>query len=198
MSVPYINKPARQQVNGAIEARARRSLRAHWKRYSVEGATMVLVGAVLAVLPAIGTFVTVVLIGWILFASGLFGILAALSARRGPGHWHAFVLSLLVGIVGLLIALQPLAGELSLTMVMIAYFMAHGLGMAAMAYELRAQTRHWPWLLGSAVVDFLLVGLVLIGWPQTATWFLGLVLGLNLGFAGLGLVLAAVGAHLDR
>jgi uncharacterized membrane protein HdeD (DUF308 family) len=175
----------------------RSRLRDHWKRFVAEGAAMVLVGVASAVLPHIGTLAAVVLIGWLLFVMGLLGVVAAISSRQAPGYWSLLGLSLLTGLLGIVLALQPIAAELTLTVVLVAYFLAHAAGMVALAVMLRDGTRRWPYLGLSALVDVALAAIVIAGWPGTATWVIGLLVGINLAFAGLALIFAAIGAHAE-
>ena len=66
-----------------------------------------------------------------------------------------------------------------------------------LAVSLKDQSRNWPALIISGIVDFVLAGIVVSGWPETAIWAMGLLLGVNLLFYGTGLALAAIGAHND-
>ncbi len=70
----------------------------------------------------------------------------------------------------------------------------HGVTALALAFSVRLQTRNWAWLVISAIIDFILAAIVLSGWPGTAAWVIGLMVGINLLFSGLALIFAAMGA----
>ncbi len=181
----------------AIKRLARRRLREHWKRFVAEGVVMMVIGAAAAALPNIATLATTILIGWLLVAAGFYGITASVSARHAPGFWSSLALALLAVALGAVFLARPFAAVLTITIALIAYFLAHGLGMLTLAFGLRDETRHWLWLVAGALVDFLLAAIVISGWPGDAVWVIGLIVGINLMFSGLGLTFAAIGVHAD-
>ncbi len=187
--------PGAAPSSGDVAERAlRRHLRHHWKRYAIEGAILALLGLVAIALPGLATLATAIMVAWLLFAAGIIGAVSAFSAREAPGFWPTLLLSLLTIILGALLALQPIAAVLTLTMILVAYFIAHGVTALALAFSVRLQTRNWAWLVISAVIDFILAAIVLSGWPGTAAWVIGLMVGINLLFSGLALFFAAMGA----
>jgi uncharacterized membrane protein HdeD (DUF308 family) len=44
----------------------------------------------------------------------------------------------------------------------------------------------------SGIVDLALAGLIISGWPGTASWALGLIVGVNLITSGLAITMAAL------
>ena len=191
-----IERPTPGQL-AKLQAVIQTELRDHWQRFVAEGVVLALIGVAAIVLPNVATLAVAVLVGWLLFVAGIAGTIAALGARRAPGFAYSLMLSLLTAVLGALLALQPVTAIITLTIAMIVYFVAHGAAMVMLAISLRNQSRNWPALIVSGVVDFLLAAIVVSGWPETATWAMGLLLGVNLLFYGTGLALAAVGAHTD-
>lgn len=47
----------------------------------------------------------------------------------------------------------------------------------------------------SGIADLLLAGLIISGWPGTAGWALGLIVGVNLITSGLTITMAALAAR---
>ena len=84
---------------------------------------------------------------------------------------------------------------MSLTLVLIAFFVVEGIATLMYAFEHRAQlSSRWGWMLMSGIVDLILAGIIFAGLPGTATWALGLLVGINLVFGGtamIGMALAA-------
>ncbi len=187
--------PTSEKVVRRVERRMRQSMHHHWKAYVLEGLVLVGLGAAAVILPQIATIATDVMIGWLLMAAGIYLVAARLSNHTAHDFWQGLLLGALTAILGSLIAYYPTSGVITLTMLLTAYFIAHGLGMISMAMSARPQTGNWMWFLLGALVDFALAALVLANWPSTAAWLLGLYVGLNLMFSGLGLVFAALGAH---
>ena len=50
----------------------------------------------------------------------------------------------------------------------------------------------WGWLLASGLADLLLAGLIIYAWPESASWTLGLIVGINLITTGLAIVMTAM------
>jgi hypothetical protein len=50
----------------------------------------------------------------------------------------------------------------------------------------------WGWLLASGIADLVLAGLIIYAWPASASWTLGLIVGINLITTGLAIVMTAM------
>jgi uncharacterized membrane protein HdeD (DUF308 family) len=47
-------------------------------------------------------------------------------------------------------------------------------------------------MLASGIADLILAGLIIKGWPSTATWALGLIVGVNLITSGAAIIMVAL------
>ena len=92
--------------------------------------------------------------------------------------------------------LMSTAGVLTLTMVLVAFFIIEGIASIIGAIEHRQHLRSWGWVLFSGVIDLLLAYLIWAGWPSSASWAIGLLVGINMIFLGLSLVMTALAARL--
>jgi uncharacterized membrane protein HdeD (DUF308 family) len=94
--------------------------------------------------------------------------------------------------------LEPHDGTLTLTIVLGIYFLFMGLSRIAVAISTRG--RQGAGLVGLSGIAGLLIGiLVLAKLPSSADWAIGLLVGIDLIFAGWMLVsLALVGKDLSR
>jgi uncharacterized membrane protein HdeD (DUF308 family) len=159
---------------------------AHRLWFTVLGGVLVALGAIAIVAAFAATLATVLLFGVLLLMGGVAQIFHAFSARR----WRGFTLHLLVGIlyatVGVLILIDPVAGAIGLTLLLAAFFI--GLGCLKVILAVQAES---GWFGLSGALDLLLGILVLVGWPQTGVWVIGLFVGIELVFAGLSLLLLA-------
>ena len=91
---------------------------------------------------------------------------------------------------------RPLAGVLTLTMVLIAFFILEGITAIVIAVQHRDHLRSWGRILFSGIIDLLLAYLIWAGWPSSAGWAIGLLVGINMIFFGLSLVMTALAARL--
>jgi uncharacterized membrane protein HdeD (DUF308 family) len=171
------------------------AIREHWILFLVEGIFLMLLGAAAIILPAIATLAFTLVIGWLFLLSGAIGLITTFWMRNAPGFWWS-LLSAVVGIgAGIVLIRWPISGTVSLTLVLIAFFIIEGIVTIMYALEHRAQlSGRWGWMLASGIVDLILAGIIFAGLPETATWALGLLVGINLLFGGIamsGMALAA-------
>jgi uncharacterized membrane protein HdeD (DUF308 family) len=50
-------------------------------------------------------------------------------------------------------------------------------------------------MLVSGIVDLMLAGLIVAGWPSSASWALGIVVGVNLITSGVAIIMVATAAR---
>ena len=114
--------------------------------------------------------------------------------RNAPGFWWSLLSAVLALGAGLVLLAWPVSGAVSLTLVLIVFFVIEGVASIMLALEHRESGR-WGWLLASGIVDLVLAGLILVGLPGTAAWALGLLVGINMMFGGASLIAMALHAR---
>lgn len=144
----------------------------------VIGVVAIIAGALAIVMPLIGTITAAFVAGAALLVTGIAGLFTAF--RRGEG-WHmasAFILSLLSIAAGVLIFLQPVAGVLALTTLVIAWFAASGI--LRIYYGAKNMSDGGGWMVAVGALSLVLAVLLWFGLPFSATWILGVLLGVDL------------------
>ena len=178
-----------------LEASVASAVHKHWGLFLTEGIVLVILGMAAILLHAIATLAITLVIGWLFLISGGVGLITTFWMRQAPGFWWA-LFSAVIGIVaGLLLLARPITGTLSLTLVLVAFFMLEGIATIMYAIDHRGQlSGRWIWMLVSGIVDLILAGIIFAGLPGTAAWALGLLVGINMLFGGtamIGMALAA-------
>ena len=136
------------------------------------------------------------MLGWLFRISGVFGLYTSFMMRQAPGFWWSLISGALGVIVGALLLVQPLQGALSLTLVLVVFFMIEGIASIMFALDHRRElTGRWGWMLASGIVDLVLAAIIWAGFPGTAAWAIGLLVGINMIFGGWALFLLALGAR---
>ncbi|HKM88620.1 MAG TPA: HdeD family acid-resistance protein [Xanthobacteraceae bacterium] len=168
----------------------------HWALFLVEGIILVILGIAAIALPPIATLTFTIIIGWVFLISGVVGLFTTFWARHVPGFWWSLI-SAIIGIAaGVVLLLWPITGTLSLTLVLIAFFVVEGIVSIMYAIEHRNQlTGRWGWMLVSGIIDLILAGIIFAGLPETAVWALGLLVGINMLFGGAALIAMALAAR---
>jgi uncharacterized membrane protein HdeD (DUF308 family) len=168
----------------------------HWMLFLVEGVVLVLLGLAAIIVPVVATLAFALVIGWVFLISGIIGLITTFWMRSAPGFWWS-LLSAVIGIAaGVVLLMWPVSGAVSLTFVLIAFFVIEGIATIMYAVEHRAQlSGRWGWMLASGIVDLVLAGIIFAGLPGTAAWALGLLVGINLLFGGVAMIGMALAAR---
>jgi uncharacterized membrane protein HdeD (DUF308 family) len=172
------------------------SLHAHWRLFLTEGIILLILGILSIVIPPIATIAVEVLVGWLLLMSGIVGLIATLRMRSAPGFWWSLISAVLGIVAGVVLLRWPLSGALSLTLILTVFLVIEGLVSILYAFEHKRElTGRWGAMLFSGLVDLLLAGIIFSGFPGTAAWAIGLLVGVNLVFGGSALIAMALHAR---
>ncbi len=118
-------------------------------------------------------------------------------ARHAPGFWWSLISALLGIAAGLVLLVSPVSGAISLTFVLIAFFIVEGIASIMFGVEQRNTVSTWGWMAANGAVDLLLAGILLAGLPGTVAWALGLIVGIDMIFGGAALAATAVHARTE-
>jgi len=147
-------------------------------------------------MPPLATFAVELIVGWVILFGGVAGLIATFRTRGAPGFgWSLF--SAVLGIItGIVLLICPLSGMLTLTLVLSAFLTVGGISsiMYALAHR-RQETRRWGWMLFSGIIDLVLSAMIFWGFPATAGWAIGLIVGINMIFGGTALAAMALRAR---
>ena len=179
-----------------IRRRMAATIHAHWKLVLAQGILLMVFGLLAVAMPNIATLAVEIFVGWLFFIAGIFRAVSVWHARQMPGFGWSMLSGLLAVLLGLILIARPLAGVLTLTMVLIAFFVLEGITAIVVAVQHREHLRSWGWVLFSGIVDLLLAYLIWAGWPNSTDWAIGLLVGINMVFLGLSLLMTALAARL--
>jgi uncharacterized membrane protein HdeD (DUF308 family) len=180
----------------ALPPQVQRELGERWKGLRIAGIAAIVAGVVAIIVPAVASVATAIFIGWILLFAGAYMLFDAWSVR-GAGRVFVRVLwALLTEFAGLYLLLAPLKGTVTLTFVLVAYFIAIGGVRIFEAFAMRGAPN--AGMVGVNGALSLLIGLlILVDFPSSADWAIGLLVGIDLLFAGWSLVsVSALGKRL--
>lgn len=178
-----------------VRRRLASAIHDHWKLFLVEGVVMVVLGLVAIAVPEVASLAITIFIGWLFFVGGIFRTVSVVQHRTMPGFGWALATALLAIILGLVLLLRPIAGVLTLTLALVVFFVLEGISAILLALEHRRHLSSWGWILFSGLIDLLLAFLIWDGWPSSADWAIGLLVGINMVFLGLSLIMTALAAR---
>lgn len=179
-----------------LKSKMRAAVRQHWKAFLFEGILLVILGFAAIIVPPLASLAVTIFLGWLFLVSGIAGLAATFWARAMPGFWWSLASAVLAIIAGLILLARPVQGTATLTLVVGVYFLAEGVATILYALEHRREvSARWSWLLIAGLFDIVIAGLIIAGWPQSAAWAIGLLVGINLLFGGASLIGMALGVR---
>lgn len=149
-----------------------------------EGIIFLILGILALILPGLFTLGIELMIGWLLIIGGFVQGYRSLKSRHAPGFWPSILSAILYILVGGLLVLYPLSGMITLTILLAAFFVIEGIAKIFLGFQLR-NFPSWGWIVFSGFASLAMAVIIWAGWPLTAIWVIGLLVGINLLFAGL-------------
>jgi uncharacterized membrane protein HdeD (DUF308 family) len=180
---------------GNIQRAVANALHQHWKLYLIEGVVLVILGLIAVVVPPVATLAVTFMLGWLFLVSGVVGLFTTFMMRNAPGFWWALMSAALAVLAGGVLLAQPAQGALTLTYVLVAFFVIEGIATIMFALDHRRElSGRWGFMLLSGLVDLVLAVMIVAGLPSTAAWAIGLLVGINMVFGGTALISMALHA----
>lgn len=161
-----------------------------WGWFLVLGILLILLGIASLVYTPAATLASVLVLGWLMFFSGIIEAVHAFHARGWVGVLLHVAGGALGIIIGLLVVTHPVAGALAWTLLFASFFMVIGLFRIVAAISLRY--RSWQWAVFDGAVTLVLGLLIWADMPWSGLWFLGFALGIALLLRGWSSVMFAL------
>lgn len=172
------------------------SVHDHWRAFLAEGIILVILGLAAIALPFLAGLAATIYLGWVFLFAGIVGLIATFRERGMPGFGWALLSAILAIIAGGLLIWHPFKGLVTLTFILIGFFIADGVLTIILAIEHRRQlTGKWEWMLINGIIDIILAIIIIAGLPHSLVWALGLLIGIDMVFGGTTLVAMALDAR---
>lgn len=172
------------------------AIREHWVLFLSEGVLLLILGLLALLLPPLATLGLTIILGWLFLISGIAGLITTFWMRSAPGFWWSLLSALLGMAAGTVLLMRPVSGAISLTLVLIVFFVVEGVASIMYAVEHRRQfSRRWGWMLFSGIIDLILAAMIFSGLPGSAIWAPGVLVGINMIFGGIALLAMALHAR---
>jgi uncharacterized membrane protein HdeD (DUF308 family) len=146
---------------------------------------------------AMATVASVFFVGIMMILAGVVEIVNAFQVKS----WGKFILWLLLGILyvvaGFAAFENPLFAAAILTLVLGVALIVSGIMRIILAFGMK-EGMPWMWIVLSGVITFLLGAIILAHWPVSSVYVLGLFLGIDLVFAGVGWIGLGLGLRRRR
>lgn len=189
--------PSANEVLDTSDAALRGQVGQHWGWFLALGIVFTASGFAAIAFPLVSTIAAKIALGWIFLFSGVISIVHSFSRSRWGGLFLNLLLGVLYVLVGAYLAFFPLTGILTLTLLLAALFLAEGVLQVALAWRVRPH-EGWGWMAASGLVAIAAGLLIALGLPGSATWAIGLLVGINLLSTGAGFIALALAGRRYR
>lgn len=154
------------------------------------GILLIVSGLLFVAFTGVATLTSVYLFGLLMIFAGVLQAITSVSALTGGQRWLWLLFSLLYIFAGFFAFKAPLATASALTWLIAAFIILGGLFRILSAFQLKA-INGWGWVLFSGILLFI-TGLLIAINPTSPLWLLGLMLGLDLLFQGINLLILSL------
>jgi uncharacterized membrane protein HdeD (DUF308 family) len=164
--------------------------------YLIEGAVLIVLGAIAMSLPGVAGPTATRDLGWLLLGGGSVGLIATLATPHAPGFKWSLLSAAIALLTGAALIWDPATGVIGLSLLLILFFLIDGTLMFALAVEhSRESSPRWAWIFAGAVVDVVLGVAFIAGMPNSFTWAPSVLTGFDLLVGGIALVAMALAAR---
>ena len=160
----------------------------NWIWFLVEGILFVIIGVLAFAVPAVSTIAFTVFIGWLYMIGGIFRLIRTISAWKQYKSWLMVITALLMTIAGGILVFDPFTGAVTLTLILSAFIFVEGILQIINGIQTREFNSNWGWIIFHGALGLILATLIFSEWPLSSFWFLGILVGINMFFAGSSLI----------
>lgn len=161
------------------------------------GGISIIAGGLALANPLAATLTAERLAGWSFLFIGILQIVAVFRQETWRGRTWAMLAGLAFAVLGFMLLTRPLAGVLSLTLVVAVLFLAAGAFKIAMAFAIERGNAFWMVILSGALSVVLGV-MILVNFSASAATLLGVLLAVELISNGVSLIALSGSAAISK
>jgi len=162
--------------------------RAAWSIFM--GVLTAALGVFLIVYPLATAKVTTVLLGCVLILVGIAQFVFALHSQKPGSFFPKLLAAALFGVTGVALVFAPMAGVQALTGLLGTLLLVQA-GLATVTALQIRPLAGWGWFLIDAATSFSLGMLILVKWPSSSVWAIGMLVGVAVLMGGIVRIVVA-------
>ena len=182
------NKPLAGSLMSGLDA-----VHDSWGWLVAMGIGLMLLGIACVIGAATASLATILAVGWLLLIGAVLALIQAFRVRNWSGFFLYLLAALLRGFTGYLLIKYPSAGEMSITLLLAAFFVVGGIFRGVGAATL--QFPNWGWTAFSGLLSLVLGVLLLMRLPTMSVFFVGIFVGVDFISDGIGLTMLGSAVH---
>ncbi|MCU4925121.1 DUF308 domain-containing protein [Halobacteria archaeon AArc-dxtr1] len=160
------------------ELSAEHTLGTDWQLIAITGGVIALLGILAIAFPFVTGLSVAYVLGAVLVVSGIVHGAAGITHRRWTGAVWQLAVGAVTVIAGLLMLANPVLGLVTLTVLAIAYLLVDGITELAASRRVEGTDRRY--IVASGILSLVLAGLLWAGFPASAAWAVGVIVGVSL------------------
>jgi len=167
-----------------------RELIQYWGLFLAFGVGLLALGIVAIARSFIATIASMLFFGWLLVIASGIEIAHAVMVGHWSGFFYHLLPAILFGVTGVLLITRPVISAEAVTVVMAMFFIIGGLFQLISSLIVAAPG--WGWQAADGIIALILGAMVLVQWPASGLWAIGLFIGIDLIFYGCAWIAAAL------
>ncbi len=146
------------------------------------GILMIILGTIGMFMSVWVTLATVLVFGGFALAGGIFQIIQAFKAKeeKWAGRLPHLLIAIIYILMGIIIVVDPVAAGLGITLAIAALLIAIGITRIVYAFKCRKQKWRWILPLVFGIIDLILGIIIIINWPISGLWVIGLFVSIEM------------------
>src|SRR5271154_1178944 len=160
-------------------------LKTKWGWIVALGVVYLVAGVIALGSVVMATVATVYFVGIMMIVAGVFEVIHSFQIKT----WGRFLFWLALGVLYIIAGFtafdNPLLTAVWLTLILGAALVASGIVRIFLGFNMQHGSP-WIWIVFSGLITLLLGVIILVHWPVSSLWTLGIFLGVDLVFAGAG------------
>ena len=169
-------------------------LRSKWGWIVALGVVYLVAGVIALGSVVMATVATVFVVGIMMIVAGVFEVIHSFQIKTWGRFLFWLALGILYIIAGFVAFDNPLLTAVWLTLILGAALVASGIMRVFLGFNMQGGTP-WGWVVASGLITLLLGIIILIHWPVSSLYVLGIFLGVDLVFAGATWIALGLGLH---
>ena len=154
------------------------------------GIVMLICGIAAIALPLVSGIGVVIIVAWVVLVAGVSHLFLAFHTHSVGGVLWQILLALIYGAAGVFMLMNPVAGLVTLTLVLAVFLLIEAALETALYFQVRGKVNA-GWVLFDALVTLVLAILIWSQWPSSSLWFIGTLVGISLIFSGISRITLA-------
>lgn len=167
----------------------------NWGWFLAWGIILIVLGGFAISYSVFTTLISIIFLGVLLAASGIIIIID--TFQFWWRKWGGFFIHLITGVLyfalGITLIKLPVLSSVSLTLLLSIFYIF--LGIFRIIYSLSFRLPKYGWRIFNGILALILGILILVGWPLSGQFIIGLFIGIDLLICGWVYVMAALSAR---